>query len=80
MMRGPGWADKTSMAKSVGKKKERRTADLSVKDIAREMAISENTVKRLLRVGSLPGYRAGKLWRTTRAWLDAFCERGGVSA
>lgn len=59
-------------------KPERRTGDFSPKDLARELAISETTVKRLLRAGQIRSYHAGKLWRTTRAWLDAFRAHGGT--
>jgi excisionase family DNA binding protein len=54
--------------------------DLSAKEAARELAISETSVKRLFRAGVLRSYRAGKLWRTTYAWLDAFRNYGGGGA
>jgi excisionase family DNA binding protein len=51
--------------------------DLSPKDLARELGISETSAKRLLRAKSITSYRCGKLWRTTRAHLNAFRDRGG---
>ena len=51
--------------------------DLSPKDLARALGISETSAKRLLRTKSIASYRCGKLWRTTRAHLDAFRDRGG---
>jgi excisionase family DNA binding protein len=51
--------------------------DLSPKDLARQLGISETSAKRLLRAKAIGSYRAGKLWRTTRANLDAFRDRGG---
>jgi excisionase family DNA binding protein len=47
--------------------------DLSPKQAATRLGVSETTVKRLLRAGYLPGYRVGgKLWRTRVVWLDRF--------
>ena len=53
--------------------------DLSVKDVAEELGLNPDTVKRLLREGVLPGYKADlKQWRVTRAALDAYKVSGGA--
>ncbi|MDR3707479.1 MAG: helix-turn-helix domain-containing protein [Capsulimonadaceae bacterium] len=53
--------------------------DLTVEEVAQEVGLAENTVRRLLRAGDMPGYKLGhKSWRVTRERLDAFKEAGGV--
>jgi excisionase family DNA binding protein len=46
--------------------------DLTVKDVATELAVNPETVKRMLQSGRLPGYKVGRLWRTTREAVDRF--------
>lgn len=53
--------------------------DLTVRDVADELSLHIDTVKRLLRSGVLTGYKADlKSWRVTRASLDAFKASGGA--
>jgi excisionase family DNA binding protein len=53
--------------------------DLTVKDLAKELDIHPDTVKRLLRSGVLSGYKADlKQWRVTRVALDKFKASGGA--
>lgn len=53
--------------------------DLSVPDVAQELGLHRDTVRRLLASGYLNGYRADlKQWRVTREALDAFKAGGGV--
>lgn len=53
--------------------------DLTVKEVAAELGLVENTVRRLLSSGAMPGYRADqKSWRVTREQLDGFKAAGGV--
>ncbi len=56
-----------------------RAKDLTVKDVAEELSLHIDTVKRLLRGGVLPGYKADrKSWRITRESLDAYKSSGGA--
>ncbi|MGI4789618.1 MAG: excisionase family DNA-binding protein [Janthinobacterium lividum] len=53
--------------------------DLTVKNVAEELGLHIDTVKRLLAVGHLTGYKADlKQWRVTRLALDQFKTSGGV--
>lgn len=53
--------------------------DLTVKDVAEELGMAENTIRRLLNAGIMPGYRANlRNWRVTREQLDGFKASGGV--
>ena len=53
--------------------------DLTVSEVAEELALHPDTVKRLLRLGVLPGYKADlKQWRVTRAALNAYKAGGGA--
>lgn len=58
----------------------RLMTDLTVKQVAEEIGLAENTVRRLLNAGIIPGYRANlnNVWRVTREQLDAFKAAGGV--
>lgn len=54
------------------------TKDLSVEDVSAELALHENTVRRLINLGVIPAYRAGlRAFRVTRAALDEFKRSGG---
>ena len=56
-----------------------KALDLTVQDVATEIGLNYDTVRRLLMNGHLPGYKAGlRQWRVTRAELDAFKASGGV--
>lgn len=44
---------------------------LTVKDVARELHVHEETVKDWLRSGKLPGFKVGRDWRVRRESLDA---------
>lgn len=53
--------------------------DLSVSQVAAELGLHYDTVRRLLIGGHLTGYKADrKQWRITRAALDSFKSEGGV--
>ena len=54
--------------------------DLTVKQVAEELGLAENTVRRLLNEGIIPGYRVNlnNVWRVTREQLDNFKASGGV--
>lgn len=53
--------------------------DLTVKEVAAELGLAENTVRRLLSSGLMPSYRADqKSYRITREQLDSFKAAGGV--
>jgi excisionase family DNA binding protein len=52
--------------------------DLKVEDIASELQVNPETVKRLLQTGKLEGYKIGSRWRVTREALDAFKRAGGT--
>ena len=56
------------------------TPDLTVKQVAVELGLAENTVRRLLNEGIVRGYRANlnNSWRVTREQLDGFKAAGGV--
>ena len=56
------------------------TPDLTVKQVAVELGLAENTVRRLLNEGIIRGYRANlnNSWRVTREQLDGFKAAGGV--
>lgn len=49
-----------------------RQSDLTVKDVAQEMKVSTDTVRRLAMSHRLPGYQVGRRWRFTRAAVDQF--------
>ena len=52
--------------------------DLTVAEVAEELGLHRDTVKRLLASGQLTGYKAAARWRVTRASLDAFKAAGGA--
>ena len=57
----------------------KQVPDLTVKDVAEEIGLHIDTVKRLLVSGQLTGYKADlKQWRVTRAALDEFKATGGA--
>lgn len=48
-------------------------ADLTIYEVARQLAIHPRTARRLCRLGVIPGtYRCGGMWRVTQAGLDLF--------
>lgn len=53
-------------------------ADLTVSQVASELSLHTETVRRLLAQGDIPGYRAGGRWRVSRQQLDDFKASGGV--
>jgi len=56
-----------------------KAKDLTVTEVAEELSLHADTVKRLLRLGALPGYKADlKQWRVTREQLDAYKAGGGA--
>jgi len=53
--------------------------DMTVPQVAEELGLHYDTVRRLLIGGHLTGYKADrKQWRITRAALDSFKASGGV--
>ena len=57
----------------------KQAKDLTVTEIAEELGLHIDTVRRLLHSGALPGYKADlKQWRVTRKALDAFKAGGGA--
>jgi len=54
------------------------TSDLSPEDVASEIGMHPETIRRLLLAGEMPGYKAGRHWRMTRGALDAWKAAGGV--
>lgn len=48
---------------------------LSVAEVADELAVSLDTVRRLLLSGELPGYRLRGQWRVSRSDLGAFLQQ-----
>lgn len=46
---------------------------LTVKEVAKELRLHEETVKQMLRAGQMPGYKFGNVWRIDKdeyeAWL-----------
>lgn len=57
-----------------------RNADLSARDVATELGVAYDTVRRLLQAELLRGYKADRRgqWRVTRAALNEFKAAGGV--
>lgn len=56
-----------------------KPSDLSVPEVAEELNLHPDTVRRLLKSGYLPGYKADlKQWRVMRESLDAFKAQGGA--
>ena len=56
-----------------------KAKDLTVVEVAEELGLNPDTVKRLLRLELLPGYKADlKQWRVTRTALDQFKATGGA--
>lgn len=56
-----------------------KAKDLTVKDVAEELSLHPDTVKRLLLSGMMTGYKADlKQWRITRDALDQFKSQGGA--
>lgn len=55
------------------------TKDMTVPQVAEELGLHYDTVRRLLIGGHLAGYKADlKQWRVTRDALDQFKASGGV--
>ncbi|MEM7698706.1 MAG: helix-turn-helix domain-containing protein [Verrucomicrobiota bacterium] len=54
--------------------------DLTPAEIAREMQINEQVVRRYLREEYIKGYKCGGAWRVTREALDHFKSEGGTLA
>ena len=57
----------------------RNAKDLTVQDVAEELSLHIDTVRRLLHSGAMNGYKADlKQWRITREALDQFKASGGA--
>lgn len=46
--------------------------DMTVREVATELAVNPETVKRLLQDARLDGYKVGNRWRVTKEALDAY--------
>lgn len=57
-----------------------RDGDLDARQVAAELRLAYDTVRRLLQAELLRGYKADRRgqWRVTRVALDEFKARGGV--
>lgn len=52
---------------------------MTAAEVAAELGLAVNTVRRMLNAGDMPGYMANKKsWRVTRQQLDQFKASGGV--
>ena len=49
---------------------------LTVSEVAKELRLHEETIKRFLRSGNLQGVKVGKVWRVKQDKLEEFLERG----
>lgn len=58
--------------------KDLAVKDMAVESVAAELGMHPETIRRLLLAGHLPGYKAGRHWRVTRAVLDGFKASGGL--
>lgn len=47
---------------------------LTVEEVAKQLRLHPDTVKRLLRDGVIPGYKIQNSWRVKPADLDAYVE------
>lgn len=57
----------------------KKGSDLTVQEVADDLGLAYDTVRRLLMSGYLPGYKADlRQWRVTRQALDEFKATGGV--
>ena len=57
---------------------EHTVKDISVEDVAAELGMHPETIRRLLLSGAMPGYKAGRHWRVTRAALNGWKAVGGA--
>ena len=53
---------------------------LSLEEVADEMGVTYQLIYRLVRTGEMPAARLGKLYRVSRADLNAYLERSKQSA
>ena len=49
---------------------------LTVGQVADQLKVNKETVRRWLRCGALKGLRAGRLWRIENNKLEAFLNKG----
>lgn len=47
-------------------------SDLTVRDVAAELSVNPETVKRMLQSGRLSGYKVGSHWRVTSTALKQY--------
>ena len=52
---------------------------LSVEEISAHLGVSKESVYRWLEAQKIPAHRVGRLWRFSRAEVDAWVVRGGAS-
>ena len=52
---------------------------LSVEEIAAHLGVSKESVYRWLDADKIPAHRVGRLWRFSKAEVDAWVVRGGAS-
>lgn len=53
---------------------------LTPDDVATQLQMHRDTVRRLLREGTLPGLKIGRSWRVRREALDLWIEQQGENS
>ena len=53
---------------------------LSVEEIAAHLGVSKESIYRWLEAEKIPAHRVGRLWRFSKAEVDAWVVRGGASS
>lgn len=51
---------------------------LTPKEVSDILAVNEQTIRRMLRDGSMPGVRIGRHWRVSLKALERWVEAGGT--
>jgi excisionase family DNA binding protein len=52
---------------------------LSVEEIAAHLSVSKESIYRWLDTQKIPAHRVGRLWRFSKAEVDAWVVRGGAA-
>lgn len=53
---------------------------LSVEEIAAHLGVSKESIYRWVEAEKIPAHRVGRLWRFSKAEVDAWVVRGGASS
>lgn len=48
---------------------------LDIEQVAEQLKVSTRTVRRIMRVDEIKGFRVGKRWRFTQSEVDAYLKR-----